>query len=175
MGKGYVLKCSKCNYSFEVNFGVGFMFLQEYQKTMEAARKGKLGEDVQAFLAEHSDGILDSDHVLLQCTSCGNLDRGADLSMYVPIDKPIANAGKWSGTFTIEGETYAVPWELKERYQFVKPYDHICKKCKGKMRVIKEEDLISGDQEYKGIGVKVNLNCPKCQEHMIISGIIMWD
>lgn len=175
MGRGIELECRKCRYSFGVNFGVGFLFPQAYQETMEAAKKGKLGKNVQAFLAEHPDGALDCDQVLLQCTSCGKLDRGVDLSMYVPKDKLVVNEGRWSVSCSFEEASYVAPWELKEHYQLVQPYDHVCRKCGNKMQVIKEDDLIPEGQESEGKDTKVNVNCPKCHKPMVVGGYMMWD
>ena len=175
MGRGIELKCSKCRYSFGNNFGVGFLFPQTYQETMEAARKGKLGKDVQSFLVEHPDGALDCDQVLLQCTSCSEMDRGMDLTMYVPKDKSDVYEGEWSIACSFGGVSYVAPWVLKEQYRLVKPYDHVCRKCGKKMRIIKEEDLVFEGQEYKGTDMEVNVNCPKCHKPMVIGGCLMWD
>ena len=175
MGRGIELVCKRCHYSFGVNFGVGFMFPLAYQETIEAAKEGKLGIDVKAFLCEHPDGALDCDQVLLLCTTCGKLDRDIDLSMYIPVGKPVVHEHKWSVPSPQEDISYVTPWKLKKLYMLVKPYEHICKKCGSRMRVIKEDDLLEEDQVSEEKDVTVNVNCPKCCLPMTVGGYLMWD
>ena len=61
MGQGYSLCCKKCGYNINVNLGVGFMFPRVYEETLENAKAGKLGRNVQQFLKDHPDGALDCD------------------------------------------------------------------------------------------------------------------
>ena len=175
MGTGVELICRKCRYSFRMNFGVGFGFPQFYREIIEEAKAGKLGESVQAFLRDHTDGALDCDQVLLQCTSCDKLDRGIDLSMYIPKDRPVEHDGIWTGAFTFEGIVYVAPWELKKHYKLVKRYDHVCRKCRNQMRVIREKDLIVEDLESDGNETVVNVRCPKCHRPMVMGEQLMWD
>ena len=174
MGRGIQLECRNCHYSFRISFGVGFLFPQAYQETMEAAKNGKFGKKVQTFLAEHPDGALDCDLVLFQCPSCDNLDRGLDLSMYVPRDKPVVHEGRWSSAYPFEEVSYVTPRDLEEHYKLVEPYDHVCGKCGSRMRVIKEADLFPNGQNSKK-DEKTGVNCPKCREPMFVGGQIMWD
>ena len=95
--------------------------------------------------------------------------------MYVPKDKPIVHEERWSDACLFEGASYVAPWELREHYQLVQPYDHVCRKCGSKMQVIKEDDLIPEGKESEEKGVKVNVNCPKCHKPMVVGGYIMWD
>ena len=151
------------------------MFPLSYQEIMKTAKKGKLGKEIKTFLCENPDGALDCSQVLLQCTSCGKLDAGIDLSMYVPADKPIVHKGGWSSAFPLEDTSYIAPWELKEHYRLVKPFDHTCRKCGCKMRVIKEQDLITKDEESIRRKESVNINCPKCRKPLTVGGYVMWD
>ena len=66
MGQRYSLCCKKCGYTISVNLGVGFMFPRVYEETLENAKTGKLGRNVQQFLKDHPDGALDCELVLLQ-------------------------------------------------------------------------------------------------------------
>lgn len=175
VGKGFGLVCKKCHYSYEVNLGIGYNFPQIYQKTMEAAKKGILGESVQSFLITHPDGALDCNAVLLQCTSCGELDSDMDLSMYIPQDRPVSHINGWSISNQAANTFYALPRELKEHYQLMKTYNHNCRKCGNRMRIIKEEELIPKDQKTRKRSMTINVNCPKCHQPMMIGGYMMWD
>ena len=99
MGRGFGLVCRKCRYEFGIHLGVGFGFPQNYQSIMEAAKAGKLGREVRYFLRENPEGTLDCSQVLLQCTACDSLERGIDLSMYIPKDQPCVAKGNWSVAF----------------------------------------------------------------------------
>ena len=175
MGRGYSLQCRKCGYKFSANLGVGFMFPRAYQQKMEAGKAGKLGKEVRTFLEEHPDGALDCNIVVLQCTECGALESAPDLSMYVPgEDSPAPSSGNWSVACPHEGTSYVAPWDL-DSYKLVGLYDHKCRKCKGKMKIIKEkefEKLIRG-ADFDNKPTKVL--CPKCKEPLWLGEIMMWD
>ena len=57
MGMGFTLHCRKCGYSISGNLGVGFFFPSVYQRTMAAARSGKLGETLKTFLDDHPGNL----------------------------------------------------------------------------------------------------------------------
>ena len=175
MGTGYSLKCRKCGYGFSANLGVGFMYPRVYQQTMEAGREGKFGKEVKRFLEEHPDGVLDCSSVILQCTECGALGCGPDLSMYVPgEDSPAPSSGNWSVACPHEGIPCVAPWDLDE-YNLFGLYDHRCKRCRGKMKIIKEkelEQLIHG-ADFENSPMKIP--CPKCRERLWLSEVSMWD
>ena len=175
MGRGFGLVCRKCRYEFGIHLGVGFGFPQNYQNIMEAAKAGKLGREVRYFLRENPDGTLDCSQVLLQCTACDSLERGIDLSMFIPKDQPYVTKGNWSVAFPMEEFSYVAPSDLKSHYRLVKHYDHRCKQCKGRMRVITENHLtfrkpVSGEES-----ALVNVNCPKCHVPMAVGSTLMWD
>ena len=114
MGTSIEMECNNCHFSFEAFLGIGFRFPQVYQDTINAAKEGKFGEIVQSFLLEHPDGALNCSMVLLQCTSCDELDKGRDLSMYIPKDKPAAHDGIWSVAFPYKNASYVAPRDLKD-------------------------------------------------------------
>ena len=175
MGQGYSLGCKKCSYKIDVNLGVGFFFPRVYEAVMKEAQAGKLGKNIQSFLIEHPNGALDCDQVLLQCKQCDSLECGMDLSMYIPKEavEP-RQKGIWSGAFSGEGYSYVSPWDLKKSYSLYARYDHICRKCKGKMKVIKQKDLeLQGGNSLDHI--TSSIPCPKCKSPLSFEGMIMWD
>ncbi len=173
MGQGYSLYCKKCGYTISVNLGIGFMFPRVYEETLENAKAGKLGRNVQQFLKDHPDGALDCDLVLLQCKYCGNYDCGMDLSMYLPKEPADRKQkGIWSTAFPGDNYLYVSPRELKESYIPFASYQHTCGKCGKDMTVIKEREI---DQGVFSPEQNCHLLCPKCKIPLSYDDIVMWD
>lgn len=162
MGSGATRKCPKCGFEFRSSEGVGFLFPMEYAETVEKAKNGEFGEQLQIFLVEHKDGAINTEKVTLCCEECGNLSGGMDLTMYVPNNKKpdSINRQQWSVAFHFEGADYVSPMDLKEHYVEYAKYPHKCEKCGGKMRVIKKE------KEFV---------CPECKVPLKTTGVIHWD
>lgn len=177
MGTGYTLRCRKCGYFMRTNLGVGFMFPVVHQQIMKAARAGEFGEEIHRFLKEHPEGVLSTENVLLQCTGCGSLEHGPDLSMY--LRRPGVQRekhGRWSVAFPHTGVDYTSPIELKEEkaYEFV-AWGHVCRKCGEQMKPITQDDLeaqVKFDHSGKG---QTEIACPECKEPLWIEDILMWD
>ncbi len=177
MGTGYTLICKKCGYKISANLGVGFFFPRAYQQTMEAARAGKLGKTVKQFLEEHPDGAVNAESVFLQCTECGALKKGQDLSMYVRIpDVPRKERGIWAVAAPQADADYVSPMELKNdgTYQFY-GYGNICSKCKKPMKPITDKELMKMGEVNEADRLRTEISCPKCKEPLWIEEIMMWD
>lgn len=177
MGTGYTLRCRKCGYETSANLGVGFLFPIAYQEAMEAARAGKLGKNVQQFLEEHPDGALNMESVFLQCTECGTLKSGPDLSMYIRNpDIPRREQGQWSALAPSEGADYVSPVELEEENTYILyAPGQICEKCGKPMKSIMQNDLMEGDAMMEKERGRTVISCPKCREPLWIDRTIMWD
>lgn len=178
MGMGFTLHCRKCGYSISGNLGVGFFFPSVYQRTMAAARSGKLGETLKTFLDDHPDGALNTENVFLQCTDCGSLEFGQDLSMYIRNSAiPRREQGRWSVAAPYADEDYVSPMEL-ERENTYELYGrgNTCKKCGKPMKPISDNDLeeqMNKDPENRG---RTEIGCPVCKELLWVDdNIMMWD
>ena len=125
---------------------------------MEAAKSGKLGKRYQQFLEEHPDGSLNAEVVFLQCTECGVLKCGPDLSMY------------------IRNPDYVSPMELEREntYTLYAP-GHICRKCGKPMRSITDNELSQVKYGSGADGGQTDVSCPKCREPLWIDGVLFWD
>ncbi len=175
MGHGYILRCKECHFEMTLNMGVGFLFPQVYQETMETAKSGEYGEVVQEFLISLPDGALNCENVLLQCPECGNLEMGPDLSMYIPgKDTKPREKGNWSVAFPFEGASYVAPWDLND-YELVRRFEHKCSRCGAVMKCINQKDMekkpgavLAGEKESEFL-------CPKCGKPLWHDGILMWD
>ena len=71
MGSGCTWQCRKCNYLFHVATGVGFLFPQVYKETLDKAKNGELGPELEIFFKEHKDGAIDASNTVLCCEDCG--------------------------------------------------------------------------------------------------------
>ena len=165
MGNGLWYKCPKCGFEFIASFGVGYMFPMEYAEAVHQAKAGELGEEIQNFFNEHTDGAIDAEHVVLCCEDCGHFREGMDLTMYIPNEKKPEKPehGRWSVSCPFEGAHYVSWSDLEEYYTKYAEYPHICDKCGGRMKIMHEGD-------------DMNLLCPKCRTPLEQSGIyIKWD
>ena len=161
MGTITIHICPKCGYGFRRKTGIGMMFPQVYQETVEKAKEGKFGKEIQDFFRDHPDGAIDAESVTLCCEACGCLGTDKDLTMYIPKKRSILPD---IGTKDEGGSerSYVMRYELVEFYEKYADYPHKCGKCGGKMRVIDSEE---------------ELECPVCRVplEMDPSGLIMWD
>lgn len=162
MGSGYRKKCPKCGFEFFSSSGVGFLFPMVYEKTVQKAKEGELGEELREFFAEYKDGAINAERVTLCCEKCGNLSCDMDLTMYVPNDKKAKENthGRWSVAFDFERVDYVTTTDLERFYDEYTKYPHKCDKCGGTMRILK------GNEE---------LSCPKCKVPLETADIILWD
>ena len=149
MGSGAMLVCPKCGFKFTRQEGAGFLFPKIYKETIEKAKSGELGPEIQKFLAEHEDGAVNAESATLCCDECGHLQKGRDLTMYVPISGRVK-----------EKSDYVMRFDLEEDYKEYARYRHICEKCGGEMHVAgRDEQLL----------------CPECKTPLEEKHTIMWD
>ena len=153
MGSGYKMNCPKCSFEFYASTGVGMMFPMVYRETVQKAKNGELGQEIQTFFMEHPEGVIDAESVSLCCEKCGHLTGGKNLTMYVPI------AGKPSNLESGK-KSYVSQLDLESYYTKFKAYSHKCDKCGGSMRIMKDgEEFI----------------CPKCKLPLERGLPILWD
>ncbi len=148
MGAGLQKKCPKCGYTIDFSEGVGFLYPTIYDETVQKAKDGELGEDLQTFFKEHEDGMINAENVTLCCEDCGYLTMDKDLTMYVPGDAK-----------DVEGDKY-IPMLIPSNYEVYSRYTHKCEKCDGKMKRVSMYD---------------QLLCPKCKTPLEDEMEIMWD
>ena len=165
MKDGNVGVCRKCGFRFYESYGMQYMMSIVYEETVNKAKAGKLGEVIQRFFRENRDGAIDVEDVTLCCMECGSLENGYDLSMWISSNETNDSSVDYeykSAEESSDNIGFVTPSDLLERYRKVMDYPHICKKCSGKMRIIRAED-----QE--------TLNCPICRKPLESEGRILWD
>ena len=162
MGSGYMKKCPQCGFRFSASNGVGFMFPKVYAETVQKAKEGELGNEIQAFFTEHGDGAINAERVTLCCKECGYLSNDADLTMYVPKNnKPEKiEHGRWSVSLPFENASYVSRMDLGQYYTEYAKYPHKCGKCGGTMRIVEDDEEIV---------------CPQCKIPLETEETILWD
>jgi len=162
MGSGCIKKCPKCNYEYNSSTGVGFLFPLVYVETVQKAKAGDFGKELQEFFKEHEDGAISVEKVDLCCEDCGHLSGDFDLTMYIPNEKEPEKTGhgRWTVGMSFEDVDYVSPYDLDMFYKEYAKYPHRCEKCGGKMRIMKEDE---------------QMICPKCKAPLETSDELCWD
>ena len=151
MGSGYAYHCTKCGHEYEVHYGIGFLFPEQYEEVMKAVRTGKYGEEWKALAAGVEYVAVDAEAYVYLCRKCGAWKEEPGLSLFVPKGEAQMaaakdrerDAKKWNDA------PYVTPWELRADYKLLKRRIHKCDKCGSVMHRMSEEELLK-------------LPCPKC-------------
>ena len=167
MGTYYQIHCEKCRYKMDVGLDIGMAFPMVYRYTIEEARSGELGEEIQKFFAENPNGAIDVSRVLSVCQKCDHIELVKDLTMYLPntdVSMPEKGNSAWSVAFPFKGVSYVAPCDLKEYYKRYSNYPHKCKKCSGNVKILTKENI-----------EKYTFKCPKCGNPMHAEWAGVWD
>ena len=169
MGEVYECKCNKCGYAFSANLGIGFLFPQTYEDTVNAMKKGTYGAVAKTFFEEHPDGAVDCENVVARCTACGEYGQGPALTMYVPKKRyksvPIKR-GISAAREQVKAKTVFTKWELEEDFAVHQKYDHRCPVCNSSAEIIEDfEDKLNLGE----------LKCARCDGTMEGQITLMWD
>ena len=163
MGEFREYCCPECReYSFGARFGVGMMFPHVHMETVSDMKSGKMGSEAQKFFAEHPDGAVNCEEVVMECEKCGKYDSRQALTMYVPKEN-YAHAkpeGIWSVAMPFGGADYVNSEELEECYTKYAEYPHKCEDCGGDMRIVADDEA---------------LICPNCGHELEEFAIGNWD
>ena len=165
MGVNYSLCCPVCGYEVNISLGVGFLYPLVYIETQENAKNGKLGATLKKFFDQRSDGVVNPTRVLAQCEKCGDYKSVPDYTMYLPNKgnqkKPLK--GRWSVAIPFEGEEYVCPYEFEEVFDVYKLFPHRCGSCRGKVKLLPDEDI-------------EHLKCPYCDNQVLTAQVTcFWD
>ena len=162
MGLGYIRTCPKCGFEYQFSTGVGLMFPKVYAETVQKAKSGELGKELQEFFKEHEDGAINAECVNLCCGNCGHLTNDMDLTMYVPNEnKPEKlEHSRWTVFMSFEDTEFVDKSDLEEFYTEHAKYPHKCEKCGGNMKVLSEDS---------------EMMCPECKVPLEITNHFCWD
>ena len=159
MGDGFGVKCGKCGYEFDAFLGIGMLALTEHEKYVKKMKAGKLGPEGKKFFEDYPTGVVNTEHAIAKCSSCGNYDDVYDLTMYIPYKNKEHLADKYG---------CIMESDIRGNYKKYMDYPHKCSACGGSSRVLKEFEKEASE------GV---LKCPKCDGYMkkILESYILWD
>ena len=153
MGNGFTIRCEKCGYEFTALLGVGMKFPSEYEQTVKAIKDGIYGEEYKKFFEEHPNAAVNCELITAVCEECGRLDSVMDMSLYLPVDDSVLNAG------------YVTKEELESDFKKCKEYNRKCT-CGGHMRTF---DLL--DELFLRC-----IKCPQCENNMTLTeDLVDWD
>lgn len=151
--------CRKCKYEVIHFMGHGAFFENEYEETLEDARKGVLGPELKKFLEEYPNGAIDVEGSIGRCMNCGEYQTVQNLSMYLPPEGVDPNEDLYSERMLIPDLSKEVQPhlpcfdrdELQRNFRFHANYPHKCKKCGGDLMLLDDSTV---------------LVCPKCRIKM---------
>ena len=171
MSTRFRLYCRRCTYKRVADLGPVFTFPVVYRKILETAESGKLGEDLQRFVAEHPEGVLNCETVLVTCRKCFRLQTAPDLSMFLPKRPDVRPpAGIRPVSFRYDKIPPAEPIP-REDYALFQRYEYTCRKCKEKMRTIHEQTLRKAFAKYGLRDPVPSLICPECEKPLYFAGM----
>ena len=145
MGKFFTFHCKNCGHNLKFYFGIGGMYPQTYQEVLNDALIGKFGKDIQKFLIDNPEGVIDVSRVLANCENCGHHEMVRDLSMYLPKEN------------FIRAENYPLPFEFEKNYIQAKKFHHKCSYCGESVQIITEKNFLQ---------TEIKLQCPNCDSFM---------
>ena len=155
-------RCPECGYAFGAALGVGMMFPLVYMETVSKTKSGELGSEAQKFFAEHPDGAVNCESVLMKCVKCGKYDCREALTMYLPKEDYIhaKPEGMWQLRCRSKRADYVSSEKLEVCYTKYAEYPHKCEECGSDMRILAENEP---------------LTCPNCGHELEESEAGCWD
>lgn len=140
MGTGYELICSDCGKKYEIHFGCGFMFPNDYSELIKGIEAGRFGQEWQEIAAQTEHYAIDAESHLFRCEKCGYWECEPSLSIYAPKNEDL-----------VSEREYVTAEELKSNYTLIKERTRTCARCGHDMRMLSDK----GAQ-------RAVLKCTKC-------------
>ena len=144
MGKSFTFHCDNCGHNLKFYFGIGGMYPTTYQEILTDALLGKFDSEIQKFLIDNPNGVIDVSRVLANCESCGHHEMTRDFTMYLPKEN-------------FQRETYPLPYDFEEHYELFKKYRHKCSYCGEPIEIVTDKNFLTAE---------INLRCPNCDSFM---------
>ena len=148
MGHFDMFHCDHCGYEDSIQYGIGMLFPQEYEKVMSAIKDGQYGDDMRDAAAETPGIAVDAGMHLYVCPACGTWMNDYGLTLYEP-NQPDQ-----------QERPYVMLYELRSDYHVRKRYLHKCPTCRKVMHRFVEGDKVV---------------CPQCHRPGRIEAGGMWD
>ena len=158
MGQGYSFHCKKCNKTYDVAEGIGFLYPSEYRKMVEKIKNGRFGKTIRELYTGTPFVTVDASRVVLICESCRHWRVGQDATLYVPNDADAIRKNNGNNEII----DFITPYDLGEDFHILKSYECKCRKCGGRMRKTTVEEAKT-------------LPCPKCGTENEPKPDLLWD
>ena len=175
MGANVIYKCSKCGKKYWAQEGFGMLFPLVYEETLQKAKDGELGHQMQELALNTKNVAIDAELKVYYCGKCNHWESDTCYSLYAPnFDKPVPEVvpSIWKEIgvkceerlFDYDAAEYVTEWELKNYYHLIRRYIHKCPKCKSRMHIATKKELD-------------NLRCPDCggEKDKEFVGFMNWD
>lgn len=81
MGKGYLYKCDKCDYTIEYYQGIGFLYQMEAEEMLTAMKQGKFGKRFMEAANKAAAPAVEFSRELYRCKECGELRPGLQIDL----------------------------------------------------------------------------------------------
>lgn len=131
MGHGISVICNDCGKKEYLTVGIGFMYPDIFQDTLEEIKQGKHGNEWQSLCNSSEYVAVDAERYFFLCSKCNHWDLGLGMDLYKPNDPDEIRKEKY-GDKTVEEWGYMPYWtrEQKEnKYTLLKKYIHVCPNC----------------------------------------------
>ena len=121
MGRGYTLKCSKCEFERNFNIGSGQDQAQIVEEAKMKIEKGTLGKEVKEYSEKHPDAVIVAVQTIYRCNRCGDLevrprlqikDKNSSYTIRNFCEKCSARMGPVSDVQKVHCPTCKVPLEI---------------------------------------------------------------
>lgn len=129
MGKGYIYKCDKCDYTIEYYQGIGFLYQMEAEQILTAMKQGKFGKRFMEAVNKAAAPAVEFSRELYRCKECGELRLDLQIDLFDG-DKVILSKRHVCGKCRSQMNMVKSPRGLK------------CPKCKSKLVI---ESMIMWD------------------------------
>ena len=143
--------CRKCRYVFPSVTGVGYLFVDQGNKLVEAIKEGEYGEKWKDFLLSHPEGTVNCRSELLICKDCGAPKNDFNLTLYLPkravkedeLNGPqfVMEKGKGDSVYAMFPHTCDVCGGECVISKVIPSIPMKCPKCHGEMKAAKEDSI----------------------------------
>ncbi len=141
MGVKRLFFCKNCYFRYGEKVGCNIPYNMAVQRSLRMAKNGELGQEVQDFINDCPDGVIDCLMAGYYCPACGRLKSMLNNNMYLP-KKDENGVPIGPGNDKIR-----TPWELRRYYYMIRKYEHLCDVCGHQMRKL---------------GPRTIPTCPRC-------------
>ena len=160
MGMNCELRCDGCGYSLEVSAGVGMMYPNVCQNTLERIKAGDYGPDYQTDALNTPNAAVHIERELYRCTTCNALRNELTLELCAPIGRLKPRDVPFSSACPRSDVDYVMEKDIGTRYKVIRGQLHVCAHC-GRLMI--------------PVDFREKIPCPKCSKPLARIDGMCWD